>query len=748
MKTKVLLVGVLLLLALALAACQPAPAPTSQPAPECPTAAPCPECPACPSPEAPPEPVVKEVPFQELWAASPHNDAEAEAFNHWNEENPAEVPVACANCHTTAGYQEYVATGAVANPIPAPAGTIQCVACHNEATATLTSVKFPQTYTPEGASEPVNVEITGLGNEARCMVCHQGRASKSTVDNRLAQFGEDLDPDAVPAPITDSQGNEVKLGFINIHYYPAGATLYGTQVKGGYEYDGKSYDWKFRHVEGIDTCIGCHNPHSLQVKVETCAQCHEGVSTVEDLRNVRMQGSLADYDGDGDVEESIDSELKGLQEKLYAALLEYAKTVAGQPLVYNPAAYPYFFADDNENGTADEGEKAYANWTPRLEKAAYNYQMSVKDPGAFAHNAKYMIQLMYDSLEDLNAKLGTIDMTAMHREDPGHFAGSTEPFRHWDAEGEVEAACVKCHQADGVPQFLENGANIKMPPSNGFMCTTCHNEEEWPARYVVTDVTFPSGAKLTFGGVDADGKPVADESNLCLLCHQGRSSTPSVNRALADKDPETPDPTIRFSNIHYFAAGATLFGSEAQGAYQFDGKDYAGANTKHPINKCKDCHDVHALEVKVEACVACHGSASDPQDPKTYRLDTTDYDGDGDTTEGISAEVDAFAERLYAAIQAYAKAKGTPIVYNPAAYPYFFVDADEDGNPDVGERGRVAYNAWTPTLLKAAYNYQYYQKDPGAFTHNPKYVLQFLYDSIQALGGDISGLTRPAVPAE
>jgi hypothetical protein len=232
-----------------------------------------------------------------------------------------------------------------------------------------------------------------------------------------------------------------------------------------------------------------------------------------------------------------------------------------------------------------------------------------------------------------------------------------------------------------------------------------------------------------------------------MLCHQGRSSTPTVNKALAGKDPETPDPAIRFSNIHYFAAGATVFGSEAQGAYQFEGKEYVGANTKHPVNKCADCHDVHALEVKVDACTACHAAASDPKDPKTYRMDTTDYDGDGDVAEGISAEIDAYAERLYAAMQAYAKEKGTPILYDPHAYPYFFVDADEDGEADVGERGPVAYNAWTPTLLKAGYNYQYYQKDPGAFTHNPKYILQFLYDSIEALGGDLTGLTRPEVPA-
>ena len=78
-------------------------------------------------------------------------------------------------------------------------------------------------------------------------------------------------PDAVVAPIKDDKGNDVNFGFRNIHYYAAAATLYGTEVKGGYEYEGKLYDAKFDHVEGRDTCVGCHDPHTLKVKVEECA---------------------------------------------------------------------------------------------------------------------------------------------------------------------------------------------------------------------------------------------------------------------------------------------------------------------------------------------------------------------------------------------------------------------------------------------------------------------------------------------
>lgn len=727
MRSKFLIIGLVLLLALLLAACSsqaPAPAATAEPQKPCPTAAPCPDCPAPPTAPPCPTPVVDVVPHEEEWVSSPHADTEAEAFNHWNEDDPAEVPVDCAKCHSTPGMLDFLgADGSAAGTVDAaaPIGTVvTCEACHNSGTQNLTSVTFPS-----------GAEITGLGPEAICMQCHQGRASKVQVDAKLEELGLTEDLDTVNAD----------LGFINIHYFPAGATLYGTQAMGGYQYDGKSYDGKFRHVEGKETCVGCHNQHTLEVRVETCAQCHEGVTTVDDLKNIRMNGSLADYDGDGDVSEGIASEMEGLQAMLLQAIQSYATEVSGTAIAYSPAAYPYFFIDGDGDGQVGDAEanpdNAYNAWTGRLGKAAYNYQLSVKDPGKFAHNSKYVIQLMYDSIEDLNSVLGTpVDLSTAQRNDPGHFAGSTEPFRHWDAEGEVPGGCAKCHSADGLPTFIHNGTNIATEPSNGFRCNTCHDEANWPNRYVVDEVTFPSGAVLTFG----EGK----DANLCIECHQGRSSTPALNKALGDKPADTPDENIRFTNIHYFAAGATLFGTEAQGAYEFAGKQYNGPHPHVASGfDCTTCHDVHALKIKVEACATCHGASSDPTDPATFRVDATDWDGDGNTTEGVKDEIATFAERLYAGIQKYAADKGTGIVYDAAAYPYFFVDADGDGKPDTGDEGPLGYNAWTPTLLKAAYNYQYYQKDPGNFAHNAKYVMQFLYDSIQAVGGDVSGLTRP-----
>ena len=749
--------GVILVLLLILTACSQStsPAPTSPPpALACPTA---PACPAPPTPAPTPQPAA-EAPNMAAWAASPHNDKTAEAFKHWDTTTDKMVPVTCAQCHTTTGYQDFLgADGSTPGKVdkPVPIGeTITCNACHNADTATLTSVTFLS-----------GAVITGLGPEARCMVCHQGRATQKQVDDQIKQFNV-TDVDAQVAPLKNSDGTTTTFSFINLHYFAAALTLYGSEVNGGYQYPGQIYDIKNQHVDGFDTCVQCHDPHTLAVRVDKCAECHQGVKTADDLKNIRQVSSTVDYNGNGNVTEGIALEIKGLQDILYKAIQSYAKDVAGMGIVYDPANYPYFLQDKNGTGQADKDDKgnliAYPNWTARLLKAAYNYQMSSKDPGAFAHGPKYIIELLYDSIADLNTKLATkIDMSKMVRDDAGHFAGDTMPFRDWDSTGIVPASCAKCHSATGLPVFLANNGTeiitksgvqltgiVAQPAGNGFECKTCHDETKFPANLPVTTVPFPSGVSLTFSTEkDAKGNLVPVNANLCLECHQGRESTVTVNNALAayTANPDKPDPAIGFRNVHYLAAGATLFGTQAKGMYEYDGKIYDGRNMHTDnFNTCTGCHDKHALTVFTDKCATCHNSG----DPLKIRKSTEDYDGSKDPTEPMATVVANFRTRLYAAIQKYAKDRaGVGIVYDPASYPYFFLDKNGDGKPDMDANGNpLSYNVFTPRLLRAAYNLQYATKDPGAFAHNPKYVLEGMYDSIQDLGGDLSGFTRP-VPA-
>lgn len=154
----------------------------------------------------------------------------------------------------------------------------------------------------------------------------------------------------------------------------------------------------------------------------------------------------------------------------------------------------------------------------------------------------------------------------------------------------------------------------------------------------------------------------------------------------------------------------------------------------------------------MEECGGCHESPRirDKEDLRTIRdRMKDDYDGDGNAEEGIAEEIATLQEVLFAAIQSYAKeVAGTPVVYDSHNYPYFFQDKDGDGEPDAG--GAIypnRYQSWTPRLLRAAYNYQYSQKDPGVYTHNPRYVIQTLHDSLADLGARVevkmTGMVRP-----
>jgi hypothetical protein len=224
-----------------------------------------------------------------------------------------------------------------------------------------------------------------------------------------------------------------------------------------------------------------------------------------------------------------------------------------------------------------------------------------------------------------------------------------------------------------------------------------------------------------------------------------------MNRLIGELPGGEVSDTLRFLNVHYFAAGATLFGSEARGAYEYAGQEYAG-RFAHVSGKdtCVECHNTHALVVEVEDCGGCHDGVQAEEDLVTIRVAEVDFDGDGDVTEGIALEIQTMHEALYGALQAYAgSTEGVnPIVYTDASHPYYFTDTNGNGTADPDEVNRDnAYATWTPDLLRAAYNYQYVAKDPGAFAHNSAYIIQILYDAIGNIGGDNSAMTRPVVAA-
>ncbi len=673
-----------------------------------------------------------EIPNEDAWLSSGHGDYTAEAFRHWDSDG--EISTSCAKCHGgSAGFRDYIgddgtAAFAVDNPAPL-GGVVDCNTCHNATAQNLSTVIFPS-----------GVQVDGLGAEARCMTCHQGRASTDSVN-------DSIDATAAAAPDTI----DATLGFINIHYYAAGATLNAGRVRGGYQYDAMTYDWRFRHVPGYDTCVGCHDPHSLEVKIDDCATCHTGVTTVDDLKNVRMMASMSsDYDGDGDVTEGIYHEIGGLQVKLYTALQSYASEVLSTGICYDAHSYPYFFIDtDASGGVCDASEANYGNkfgdWTPRLLRAAYNYQVSMKDPGAFAHNAKYIIQLLFDSISDVNTQLTTqVDMSNAVRNDAGHFNGAGEAARHWDTDEAVSASCSKCHGgSEGFRFFLQYGVGgQELEQDNGLDCATCHNDLTTPTDTVaVAETVFPGDVTFDLGDTT---------SNMCGTCHSGRESKSTVDGRIASA-------SFSFRNVHYLPAAGTRAGSDAKVGYEYDWQTlgYAAAATGHSGgDACTSCHNPTTTNHTFSAAdtfaapsgcgSTCHGSAGSVHAIRIGH--TADYDNDGDSTENLADEIVTLSDDLGAQIASYAaNTVGTSICYDAHSYPYFFIDTDNSGILcDAAEANYGnQYNAWDATLMRAAFNYQYSHKEPGAWAHNFDYMVQLLIDSIDDLGGTVTGSVRP-----
>jgi hypothetical protein len=310
----------------------------------------------------------------------------------------------------------------------------------------------------------------------------------------------------------------------------------------------------------------------------------------------------------------------------------------------------------------------------------------------------------------------------------GHFNRDGKAFHYWDKEKEIPAVCSRCHGANGVPEYLKEGKNTPAPHvKNAFACTNCHADMLSYARHTVAKVTFPGGASIDSGENDA---------NLCMTCHQGRESTASVNRALAGIDVDKPEPKLTFVHVHYFPAGATLYGSEAKVGYEYAGKSYAGrfAHVAN-VSTCTGCHEAHSGELLLTRCGGCHQGVQAAADLPKIRMSTKgDLDGNG-KEEGIASEIANLKKDLYAAIQQYARTVGgSAIAFTEAAHPYWHTDTNGNGRIDPEEvRPANRYQAYTPRLMQAIYNYSFALRDPGAAYHNGRYTAQLLYDSLESL---------------
>jgi hypothetical protein len=345
-------------------------------------------------------------------------------------------------CHTSTGFKDYIHDGSqgaaiLGADVPDP---LTCTSCHNADTAsyangvTIDTSGFtpgdnPATYkqVSDGGSG-THISLT-VGKEGVCIRCHAPRSTDGAIKVNAWVYGMTLDtaytsastytyaqyPSNTPTvPAGKVSSNQNRASAVTFHYVPVLATFYGNDAKQGFQYQTDpsgnplTYVGKNNLMTGYDTCIKCHNPHTTQVKPEKCVSCHTGVTTTDDYRNIRV--TTSDYDGDGNTSEGIYTEIEGVKAKLYQAIQNYASLQ--RAIVFSPAT-----SSTSPWRRGDDTTKVYDKFTPRLIKALYNYHLSYREIGAYVHNSKYIIELLYDSIKDLNSAPGVtqVDMTGMVR---------------------------------------------------------------------------------------------------------------------------------------------------------------------------------------------------------------------------------------------------------------------------------------------------------------------------------------------
>ncbi len=360
---------------------------------------------------------------------------------------------ACYQCHNGLGsinYQKNV-QGTPAASVMWGDSTVTCITCHephSDPGKTGKNIRKPEQLSfnsnlpgggfnkfLDGTPIPDNV-----GDGLICLFCHQGRESGLTVYMRMV-------PATARCPSTTSTGANGPVvskvdpytnpndpicyftSFANPHYLEGGAILWGRNA------------WEFRgsQLQGNRTgmytegnpmhqalnCMGCHmgeaspdnaeGGHTWKPRLETCLNCHVQSPPVTKFEDINYGGN-ADYDGVNGAE-PISKEIGKLEFDNgvpdgpgnltggYGLLKQLADALAAEGIYYR-VPNPYFFTAPDGSTLPGEGSPNFGAtgnqgyWTANTLAAAFNLQYCNKAKGGvYFHNAKYVVQILRDSIE-------------------------------------------------------------------------------------------------------------------------------------------------------------------------------------------------------------------------------------------------------------------------------------------------------------------------------------------------------------
>ncbi|PLX91185.1 MAG: hypothetical protein C0619_07865, partial [Desulfuromonas sp.] len=445
---------------------------------------------------------------------SGHGDPTGEAWIHYPWEDPSRA--SCQPCHTTTGFVNALTGSTDAAP---GAEMLSCVGCHENGNGDL---RAAPAYTAD-FGDGVTLDYPEIGASNLCVRCHTGRTS-----------GENI------ASSTDDFSN---TGFKNSHYLAAGGQVFAAT---GYVY-GATPTGGYHENIGVDNnqATGTAGP---------CVTCHMGIDSADHSWDVvsldEITGEITAINSNACINCHADltpAELNAAKDAFHLALVDLKTALANNDIYFLPN-YPYFFSDP-AGGFAN----AVKDWTVGGTKvgkdvmgAAFNYNLFDHDPGAYAHNRGYALQLIADSIDYLAD--GIVDGSGMFGTEnlmvnvEAAQEGRNLNGGHGTEFASVESTnvCAQCHSDLQATWATSAKANLDGSPSSGLrtasteaasqaeadagasvrVCQQCH-APNWEAP-VGADMTAEDIAgAIGCAGCHEAAAPVHDSLATCGSCHDG-----------------------------------------------------------------------------------------------------------------------------------------------------------------------------------------------------------------------------------
>ncbi|WP_048092839.1 hypothetical protein [Geoglobus acetivorans] len=155
---------------------------------------------------------------------------------------------------------------------------------------------------------------------------------------------------------------------------------------------------------------------------------------------------------------------------------------------------------------------------------------------------------------------------------------------HYDFKQPNRQPCQKCHTSTGFRNFVSDPENYN-PENNTFLltgqqkeflyCWACHRVEDGSFE-LRNPGKFERVAEYSEPADRISSVPDLGESNLCMVCHSGRSSGAAIKLA-----EEIKGKHFGAFNSHYLAAGGIIFRTLP---YEFEGRDYVASNPHASID--------------------------------------------------------------------------------------------------------------------------------------------------------------------